>query len=103
MRGMRKKTTITVETERLLVIGRSPETTKRWCRKCNANVKVVRIDEASLITGASERTIFRLAENAEIHFIETDGGKAMFCVASLLLLRTRPARRTRPPVQNRKE
>jgi hypothetical protein len=89
---MKKKATITVETERLLVIGRSPQTVERWCRHCHANVKLVGVAEASLITGASERTIFRLAETAEIHFLETDEGKAMFCIDSLLRQRNQLAR-----------
>ena len=86
---MKKPATVTVETERLVVMGRSVHLIERWCHYCNADVKLVAVAEASLIAGASERTIFRLAETAEIHFIETSEGKAMFCIDSLLQQRNR--------------
>jgi len=100
---MRKKATITVETERLLVVSRSTRSLERWCRDCNSQVRMVAVAEAALIAGASERTVFLLAESAEIHFIETEEGKAMFCVASLLKQRNLPAGQARSPLQNRKE
>src|SRR6185503_16671737 len=100
---MRKKATITVETERLLVVSRSPRSREGWCRECNSQVRLVAVSEAAVIAGASERTVFLWAESAEIHFIETEGGKAMFCVASLLKQRNLPARQARSALQNRKE
>jgi hypothetical protein len=89
---MRKKATITVETERVVVVSRSPRSSEGWCRNCNSKVKRVSVAEAALIAGASERTVFLWAERADIHFIETEEGKAMFCIASLLKQRNLPAR-----------
>ena len=101
--SMKKKATITVETERLLVISRSPHTVERWCCLCNAKVKLVGVAEAALIAGASERTIFGWVELAEIHFMETEEGKTMFCVESLLQQRDPPARKSRSLIENKKE
>ena len=80
---MKKKATITVETERLLVIRRSGRTVDRWCPACQADVEMIGIDEAAAIAGISQRTVFHLAEAGEIHFMETVGGQALFCIPSL--------------------
>ena len=80
---MKKKATITVETERLLVISRSRQAIDHWCRECQTNVKVIRIDLAAAIAGISQRTVFQLAEAGEIHFMETNEGQTLFCSCSL--------------------
>jgi hypothetical protein len=80
---MKRKATITVETERLLIIRRSPHTVDHWCHACQAEVKMIRIDEAAAIAGISQRTVFHLAEAGEIHFMETVGGQTLFCLRSL--------------------
>ncbi|HEY8204305.1 MAG TPA: hypothetical protein VIF81_06230 [Pyrinomonadaceae bacterium] len=81
---MKKKATITVETERLLVFRRSRLAVTRWCSDCGAEVEMIGVDEAATVTGLSERTIFRLGETGDLHFTETAEGKALFCVAPLL-------------------
>ena len=86
--GMKKKATITVETERLLVVRRSRHTVDRWCHACQAGVKMISIDEAAAIASISQRTVFHLAEAGEIHFMETAGGQALFCIRSLLKQRS---------------
>ena len=80
---MKKKATITVETERLLVIHRSRRSVNRWCPACEAEVKMIGIDEAAALAGLSQRAVFHLAEAGEIHFMETAGGQALFCISSL--------------------
>jgi hypothetical protein len=85
---MKKKATITVETERLLVISRSRHTVDRWCHSCQADVKMIGIDEAAVIAGISQRTVFHLAEAGEIHFMETTEGQALFCLNSISRQRT---------------
>lgn len=72
-----------METERLLVIRRSRHTLDRWCHACQAEVKMIGIDEAAAIAGISQRAVFHLAEAGEIHFTETVGGQALFCISSL--------------------
>ena len=81
---MRKKATITVETERLLVIsGSHAPATRLWCDECRAEVTMFGLDDASALAGLSDRAIFQLAEAGSIHWIETAEGKALFCVPCL--------------------
>ena len=87
MRGMKKKATITVETERLLIISRARVAVGRWCQECQTNVQMIAIDGAAAIAGLSQRTVFHLAEAGEIHFMETKEGQTLFCSSSLTALR----------------
>ena len=81
---MKKRTArITVETERLLVISRAQTSCDGWCGQCEAEVKLIDLEEAAAIAGASQRSIFRWAEAGEIHFTETADGKVMFCLDSI--------------------
>jgi hypothetical protein len=74
---------ITVETERLLVIPRSKTSFDGWCGQCQAEVKLIGLEEAAAIAGASQRAVFRWAEAGEIHFTETASGRVMFCLNSI--------------------
>ena len=75
---------ITVETERVMVIsGSHAAAVSLWCNACQRQVTMFGLDEASAFSGLSDRAIFRLAETGAIHFVETDEGKALFCVTSL--------------------
>jgi hypothetical protein len=80
---MKKKATITVERERLLIISRARQACA-WCEQCKTGVHMIGIDDAAAITGRSERTIFGLAERGEIHCADTSQGKTLFCLSSLL-------------------
>jgi hypothetical protein len=81
---MKKRTArITVETERLLVISRSQTSGDGWCSQCDAEVQLIGLEEAAVIAGASQRAIFRWTEAGEIHFVETEDGKVMFCLNSI--------------------
>lgn len=81
---MKKRTArITVETERLLVIRRSKTSFDGWCGHCQAEVKLIGLEEAAAIADASQRTIFRWAEAGEIHFTETEDRRVMFCLDSI--------------------
>jgi hypothetical protein len=87
--GMKKRTArITVETERLLVIHRSKTSFDGWCGQCQAEVSLLGLEGAAALAGASQRAIFRWAEAGEIHFIETEDGKVMFCLNSISRHRT---------------
>lgn len=54
-----------------------------WCEACQAEVAMLGLDEASVLAGLGDRAIFRLAETGAIHFVETNEGRALFCVPSL--------------------
>ena len=54
-----KRTRVTVETERLLVISRKGMTTESWCQDCGAMTRMIGLDEASAVSGQSQRQIAR--------------------------------------------
>ena len=82
---MKKRTAhVTIETERLLVIRRSPQSIEAWCDACATDTTFVPVEAAAAVAQVSERTAFRWAEAETIHLIETTDGKAMFCLNSIL-------------------
>jgi len=99
---MKKKATITVETERLLVVSHSRGSVEHWCEQCGTKVLMIGLTEAAAITGLTERAIFRLTEAGAIHLMETTEGKSLFCVDSILA-HTGPGARqlARAQIQNR--
>lgn len=78
----RKRTRITVETERLLIISRR-QGAMNWCAGCNKRVKMISVDEAAALTQVSSRTIYRWVEAEKLHFIESTDGLLRICARSL--------------------
>lgn len=81
----KKITEITIETEQVVVVRRRAQTTASWCDGCSAFVRMVTPSEAALLTHISARTIYRQAENGELHFTETPEGTLLVCLASLTI------------------
>ena len=79
-----KRTKITIERERLLVVAPARARAKGWCEACRAEVRMVSAQEAAAITGFSQRAIFRLIEEGRLHFSETPRGALSICLNSLL-------------------
>ena len=68
---MKRTTEVIYETEELVSVkfrGGAP----RFCERCNSVVAMFPPEAAALLTGLSEREIFRLMETGEIHFIEAE-------------------------------
>lgn len=74
---------ITVEKERLLVVGHQHEV-ESWCEECSARVRMLRPGEAAAVAAVSDRTIFRQIESHRLHFTETSQGAVLICLNSLL-------------------
>ena len=81
----RKRTEITIETDRIVVLSRRKVSIVSWCRECNQRVKMVTVDEAASIAGVTSRTMYRWADAEKLHFTETADGVLMICRASLTL------------------
>jgi hypothetical protein len=79
-----RRTKITVKTERLLVMGQGRRRVEVWCEACQAETRMIGVEEAALIAGLSQRTIFRWIEKGQLHFAETARGALLICLASLL-------------------
>ena len=80
---LRKRTKITIDTERVLVIGRTPSTFDAWCPMCEELVRLLRPDEAAALTAwlrASQHPL----EISKLHIIPTADGLMNVCLNSLL-------------------
>jgi hypothetical protein len=55
-----------------------------WCFACGEQARMVTIEEAMALTGASSREIHRRLEARGIHFTETAQGFVLICLGSLL-------------------
>lgn len=80
----KKITEITIETEQVVVIRQQADVAERWCGGCSTFVRMVTPEQAALMTHISARTIYRQAENGELHFTETPEGLLLICLDSLL-------------------
>jgi len=78
----RKRTKITIETERTLFIS-SPRKVMGWCAACGAQSEMVPVDEAAILRRVDSRTIFRLVEAERVHSSETANGLLLICLNSL--------------------
>ena len=80
---MKKRTLITVETDRVILVGARKASPLIWCVDCAKQVRMVTVDEAAKITRTSSRTIFQWAEADRLHFTETPDGRLLICPNSL--------------------
>jgi hypothetical protein len=78
-----KRTKITVETDRLLVIRRRQRFALAWCAECAAEVRLATAEEAAVMVGLSLRDLCRRVEEGRLHFRETADGLLWICVNSL--------------------
>ena len=80
---MTKRTEITIESHRLLVVRRRGGAIWGPCAECGERVQMVTPNEAAAIAGVSVRTINRWVEMERVHFMETADGLLFLCVNSL--------------------
>lgn len=78
-----KRTEITIETDRIVVLSRRKVSVVSWCHECGRRIKIITVDEAATIAGVTSRTIYRWADAEKLHFTETAEGVLMICSSSL--------------------
>lgn len=78
-----KRTEITVETDRVLIIRRR-RTLRAWCQECGRDVDMVDLGEAGTLTGMSGRGLRDDAEDSGWHVYEGQDGIGLVCLESLL-------------------
>jgi len=80
----KKRTEITIETERVVVIRRRRRVSARaWCQSCGGQVLMVTVDEAAQLACVSVRTLYRWVENEKLHFTEIADGELLICLNSI--------------------
>ena len=82
----KKRTTITVETERVLIISRrvgrnSPP--RAWCAECGALVELISPEVAAALARVSPRTIYRWVETDRLHFTDSTENTLLICLNSI--------------------
>lgn len=75
----KKRTSITIETQKMTVIRRRKVQTVAWCERCRAEVLMLNPDEVAALSGTTVREIFRQVESGELHSIETNAGTLLVC------------------------
>ena len=71
------------ELHELKILARPRVKEKRFCDRCQSQVRWLIPEEVMLLTNASLREIFRLIESNEIHFQESAEGFLLVCAESL--------------------
>ena len=74
---MTSKAVITFEIEETIVLKQGGKISRQDCPRCLETVDMLSPDALALVTGASEREIFRLVENGSIYFMEW--GRLVVC------------------------
>ena len=80
-----KRTEITIETHRVLVIRRPKSSFLAWCTACAEQSQMITPAEAVVLARVSTRTIYRWIESEKLHFTETPDGLLPVCLNSLQL------------------
>jgi hypothetical protein len=62
---------MTFEFEETVVLKQGGKLLTEFCPRCTETVALLSPDVLSLVSGISERDIFRLVENDTIHFVES--------------------------------
>jgi hypothetical protein len=83
--AVKKRTRITIETERVLVISKARSTFDGWCPVCNQVVRLLRPDEATAFTAYFRASQYQYPlEISKLHIIPTADGLMSVCLNSLL-------------------
>jgi hypothetical protein len=76
----RKRTEITIETDRLVIIRRQ-HSTRAWCEKCGCDVDVV---QAEILASMAQPRLGGGGEVRKWHSVEAPDGTPLVCLPSLL-------------------
>ncbi|HYW69861.1 MAG TPA: hypothetical protein VE961_02430 [Pyrinomonadaceae bacterium] len=80
---MKRRTEITIETSRRLLVRRTINR-RAWCDRCRAEVRMINTNEAAMLLNVSSRVIYQRIEGGSVHFSdETEG--LLICEESLQL------------------
>ena len=83
--GKKQITEIEIERHETVIIRPPRHAWRPVCQDCGGADTMIKPEEATVLTGASLRTVFRWVEMAVVHFIETPQGSLYVCVNTLPL------------------
>lgn len=85
MRRKKRRTEITVETERVMLVRRRETSVLARCEKCGKTVPMLLPEDAAILSGVSLRMVYRRLRAGEMHFREMPDGSLMICSESALM------------------
>jgi len=82
-----KRTEITIETHRVLVIRRPKSAFLAWCTACTEQSQMITPVEAAVLARVAHARFYRWIETEKLHFTETPDGLLHVCLNAPLRLR----------------
>lgn len=79
---VKQKTEIEIEFSETIAYSKPRDRFRTVCPQCQSPTEMIAPRIAAILTGSTEREIYRLVETGEIHFIETVG--VFICLNSLI-------------------
>jgi len=80
---MAKQTTITIETDSLLIL-RGQTSNRAWCPLCAAESEMIRVENLRVVSNLERIHLEEWLNSAELHRSQAADGSAMICLNSLL-------------------
>jgi len=80
---MTKQTTITIETESLLIL-RGRNSTRAWCPRCAAEGEMIALENTDVISNLAKAALEEWLNSEELHRVQATDGSALICLNSLL-------------------
>ena len=80
---MAKKTTITVETDSLLIL-RGRNSIRAWCPRCAAEVEMIAMNDTGAISNLDQPELHEWLNSEELHRLQATDGSTLTCLNSLL-------------------
>jgi len=87
---MPKRTTITIETDSLLVL-RGRKSLRAWCPQCGAEAEMIPLNDVGVTSNLPLAEVQAWIESPDLHYTKTADGTARICLNSML----KRVRRTR--------
>ena len=72
---------IVIEIDEQIAVTNAEEQFEAYCSQCKKMTRMATPKTAAVLTGISEREVFRLIEGNEVHFIEN--ARILVCIESL--------------------
>ena len=92
----KRRLEVVVETKRRFTLRKSDASPTTLCGQCSG--PLLRVGEATAVTGLSSRAIHRLVEAGEVHFEETPAGALLICPNSFVVARAEAGQSPSPDV-----
>jgi hypothetical protein len=81
--GMAKRTTITLETDSLLVL-RGRQLLRGWCPACGAEGEMIRLHEVGVISNLTAPEVEAWIQSEDLHHMTAADGHPLICLNSML-------------------